>query len=309
VALKFVKLGEEVALKEGRSLDVLRAVRHPNIVATFGAWEVHGYLIIAMTLATGTLLDRCKEAQRDGHPGIPVRELLDYLEEAAKGLDYLNNPLHSVTRRDGSHAEGVAVCHGDVKPHNLLLIGNGVQVADFGLAQILDASIASGTQAFTPAYAAPEFFDSRTTPQSDQYSLAVTYCHLRGGKLPFQGSFAHIMAGHLRNPPDLSMVPENERAVLARALAKDPSQRWKTCGEFVRELRSGCVRNFDSPPPPQPPWYMLAMCLLALVGVVAGLLIPTLLPSRRAVWALMTLFLFVAAGLVVLVVSLRGKPR
>ena len=50
----------------------------------------------------------------------------------------------------------------------------------------------------TPAYAAPEFFKKQTSSQSDQYSLAVTYCHLRGGRLPFTGGMAEVMAGHLR---------------------------------------------------------------------------------------------------------------
>jgi serine/threonine protein kinase len=88
----------------------------------------------------------------------------------------------------------------------------------------------------TPHYAAPEFFDGRTTDSSDQYSLAVTYCKLRGGKLPFDGSPHEVMKGHLYQDPDLSMLPEDERTVVGRALAKDPRSRWPTCHDFVTEL-------------------------------------------------------------------------
>ena len=70
--------------------------------------------------------------------------------------------------------------------------------------------------------------------QSDQYCLAVTYCHLRGGRLPFVGTEAEVMSGHLLRAPDLSMLPESEREAVARALAKDPKDRWPSCRAFVR---------------------------------------------------------------------------
>jgi WD40 repeat protein len=88
----------------------------------------------------------------------------------------------------------------------------------------------------TALYAAPEFFQGKTSQHSDQYSLAVTYCQLRGGRLPFSGDPAQVMAGHLHGQPDLTMLPESERPAVARALAKDPGQRWPSCTAFVQAL-------------------------------------------------------------------------
>src|SRR5205085_1647900 len=99
----------------------------------------------------------------------------------------------------------------------------------FGLARCLKDSVARHTGGLTPEYAAPEFFDDRFTRQSDQYCLAVTWCMLRGGRLPFEGSDAKIMAGHLQGDPDLTMLPEMEHAPVLRALAKEPRQRWSSC--------------------------------------------------------------------------------
>src|ERR1019366_8074098 len=126
--------------------------------------------------------------------------------------------------------------HRDIKPQNLLMIGGSVKVADFGLAKLLEETVAAHSGAMTPSFAAPECFHNQTTRFSDQYSLAVTYCQLRTGKLPFEGSPAVVMAGHLTKAPDLSGLPAAERSALERALAKEPGMRWPTCQAFVRAL-------------------------------------------------------------------------
>src|SRR5205085_11230358 len=133
------------------------------------------------------------------------------------------------------HSLGVQ--HRDVKPHNLLLVGGGVKVADFGLAKLLQHTFTSNTGSLTPAYAAPECFNGQTSATSDQYSLAVTYCQLRGGRLPFEGSTSEVMMGHVARVPNLAMLPEAERPVVARALAKEPGERYGSCQDFVRTLQ------------------------------------------------------------------------
>src|SRR5204862_396543 len=110
------------------------------------------------------------------------------------------------------------------------------KVADFGLARSLSHSATGHTGALTPAFAPPEFFQGRTHRQSDQYALAVTYCLLRGGRLLFEGNAAQLMAGHLHQAPNLEMLPEEERAVLLRALAKNPEERWPDSQSFVHAL-------------------------------------------------------------------------
>ena len=233
VALKFIRLGGPAAQIELRSLELMKGIRHPHLLTLFGAWQRDDYLIVAMELADRTLLQRLQECVEQGLPGIPVLELLEYTDEAAEGLDYLNEGRHPSPSGTPS-----GVQHKDVKPQNLLLVGGSVKVADFGLVQVLEQTAVSATGGLTPAYAAPEIFAGRTTKWSDQYSLAVTYCHLRGGRLPFSGSAAKLMAGHIAQPPDLSMLPEVERDAVERALAKEPGRRWPNCRAFAEALEA-----------------------------------------------------------------------
>ena len=244
-ALKFIRLDPHVRALELRSLEMMKSIRHPNLVSLFGAWHKDGWLILAMELCDRSLQDRLREAsnqsvpgianaieRRDWDalvnevraptlPGIPVKELLEYMRDAASGLDVLN---------------GKQVQHRDVKPANLLLLNSGVKVADFGLAKALEQSVASNSGAGTLAYTAPECFKGLLAQQSDQYSLAVTYYHLRTGHLLFKGDQAQVMYAHLELEPDLAQLPRAERVVLARALSKEPGKRWPNCKAFVDEL-------------------------------------------------------------------------
>jgi len=109
-------------------------------------------------------------------------------------------------------------------------------VADFGLARSVERTISARSGGMTPAYAAPEFFQRQVSRQSDQYSLAASYCELRGRRLPFEGSPIEVMVGHVMRSPNLAMLPEHERGIVAKALAKRPQQRWPSCHAFVHEL-------------------------------------------------------------------------
>jgi serine/threonine protein kinase len=233
VALKFIRLDARVGEVELRSLGLMKNIHHPHLTGIAGIWQREGLLVIAMELGDATLSDALLEAQRAGLPGIPIEPLCEYMREAAKGIDYLCK---------------VQIVHRDIKPKNLLLVGGGVKVADFGLAKFLEQALASSSGAMTPSYAAPEFFRGEASGQSDQYALAVSYCELRGGRLPFTGTVAELMAGHLMNPPDLSMLPEPERPVVARALAKNSSERWPDCRSFVRALEQAALPGLSTRP-------------------------------------------------------------
>jgi tetratricopeptide (TPR) repeat protein len=234
VALKFVRLGEQAARVEQRSLELMKGIRHAHLLPMFGAWQREGQLIIAMELADRTLWQRWQEAVEQGSPGIPADELLGYLQEAAKGLDFLNDRRHR-----SESGEMLGIQHKDIKPQNLLLVGGTVKVADFGLAKVLEQTVTHASGGLTPAYAAPEFFQGQATRWSDQYCLAVSYCLLRGGRLPFEGTGVQVMAGHVMQAPDLGMLPEGERAAVARALSKDPEGRWPSCREFADAVAAG----------------------------------------------------------------------
>src|SRR4051794_3987205 len=130
VVLKRVFLACPMGDAELKALELIRSLSsHPHLLSIHGFWLFDRELVIASELASGSLMDRLREF---GKAGIPVEELLEYLEEAAQGLDFLNAPIHHL---DGKQ---VAVQHRDVKPDNLLLVGGSVKVSDFGLATALE---------------------------------------------------------------------------------------------------------------------------------------------------------------------------
>jgi serine/threonine protein kinase len=186
-------------------------------------------LIIASELADRTLRHRLNEVIEQGEPGIPRGELIGYLAESAEAIDYLNRPPEPAQHR---------VQHRDIKPENIFLTGGHVKVGDLGLARSVAHGVTGHTGSMTVAYAAPEFIEGKTSDRSDQYSLAVTYCYLRSGRLPFDGNHAQIIAGHLQKRPDLSTLPVGERPVVERALSKAPKDRWPSSTAFVKALRS-----------------------------------------------------------------------
>jgi len=234
VALKLVRLSCKLGDRELDNLRILRAVRHPNLLAYFGAWTTDDLLIIGMELAECSLWDHFNRRSAKRLAGIPLSELLAIMGEVAKLVDFLHEPRHEL---DGKLH--VAIHHGDIKPQNIMLLGGGVKVADFGLSCLYDQYAKIRTQdGLTYPYAAPEMFRRQVSDHSDQYSLAVTYCVLRGGRLPFVGPPASVMYGHLFEPPDLSMLPVPEQPIVHRALAKDAAERWPNCRQFIEALCS-----------------------------------------------------------------------
>jgi serine/threonine protein kinase len=243
VALKFIALKDTNEIVNSRSPDagelralrLMRKLRHAHLLAVFGVWQLGDILVVGMELAERTLLDRWEEVVGQGLSGIPFAELIEYLWQAAQGIDYLNEPRHAVLEQTG-----VGILHCDIKPQNLLLIGDSIKVGDFGLATALEGD-SVGIDGLTPAYAAPEFFQGQLSRQADQYALAVTYCQLRGGRLPFIGNRWELILKHCLDAPDLSMLPETERPAVARALGKSPQERWPSCRAFVSALRDSNI--------------------------------------------------------------------
>jgi serine/threonine protein kinase len=215
------------AEQELRALSRVKTVRHPYILSMERLDIIDGQLIIVMELADRTLWDRFKECRKEGLPGIPRDELLQYMAEAAEGLDLMN--IHFQLQ------------HLDIKPQNLFLVFNHVKIADFGLVKDLGGKgAATITGGVTPVYAAPETFDGYLSQHSDQYSLAIVYQELLCGQRPFAGStMRQLVFQHLQGTPDLTPLPETDRPVVARALAKSSDDRFPTCLDFINALRRG----------------------------------------------------------------------
>lgn len=214
---------EKKAERELKGLSRIRDIRHPFILSMDRYEFVEDRLVIVMELADRDLADRMRECKRQGLTGIPRRELLKYLLEAAEALDLMNFECD--------------LQHLDIKPSNLFLVKHHVKVADFGLAKDLEGVSANVTSGMTPMYAAPEVFDGKVSRNTDQYSLAILYQELLTGKLPFLGpSPIQFMTQHLTMEPNLEPLPAEDRAIVRRALEKEPTNRFHSCREFIESL-------------------------------------------------------------------------
>ncbi len=230
------------AEQELKALERVKMIRHPYILTLEQFRIIEGQLIIVMELADRNLWDRFRECRGQGLQGIPREELLRYMEEAAEGLDLMNNHYQ--------------IQHLDVKPQNLFLVFNHIKVADFGLAKVLEGVRATVTGGVTPVYAAPETFEGWVSRFSDQYSLAIVFQELLTGFRPFNGANTRqLLMQHINGTPDLSGLPPADRAVIGRGLSKKPDDRWPTCTELVRALKTSGLPQPPMTPPvtPAPP--------------------------------------------------------
>jgi eukaryotic-like serine/threonine-protein kinase len=165
-----------------------------------------------------------------------VEEAGDYLLQAASALQY-------------AHERGII--HRDVKPANFLLrydtrvaSGTGkifLLLSDFGLARFFSAVSGTSHVLGTPTYMAPEQFDGIAGPESDQYALAIMVYYLLAGRPPFQGDPLHLMHQHLSaEPPPIRAanpaIASGVENVLARALAKQPAQRYPSIAAFAEDF-------------------------------------------------------------------------
>jgi len=238
-ALKFLPSDCQIATtQEARALQAIRRLEHPHLLPIENIWSCPGYLVIVMELADGNLLDLLGVYGAELHTPLPPDHLCFFLKQAAAGIDFLNKRQHLV------NGQRVALRHCDIKPSNLLVIGNKVKVSDFSLAVQTTSPMWHSRRAGTPAYAAPEIFQGQLSDRTDQYSLAATYYHLRTGELPFPQHVASFDPKTARPMPDLTPFTKPERNVLARAFAHVPQDRWPSCCEFMEQL----TRCFVSAP-------------------------------------------------------------
>ncbi len=210
-----------------READLAATLDHPNIVTVYNRGETpDGQLWIAMQYVAGS------DAQKEVDQGrMTAERAVRVVAEVAKALDYAH-------RRN--------LVHRDVKPANFLLTTHDERVllADFGIARALDDSVgltATGTVLATIAYAAPETLGSgHVDGRADLYALGCSLFRMLTGQTPFasSGGIAAMMAAHLSQPPPrvtdyAPWLPERMNAVIAKAMAKYPPDRYRSAGEFA----------------------------------------------------------------------------
>jgi len=206
------------------------SLEHPNVVPLYDAGEVDGQLYLAMRYVEGGELKTLLE--KEGALG-PARAVAICGQIAAA--------------LDAAHARGLV--HRDVKPSNVLLDENEhVYLADFGLSRRLADPGGRGEGGFsvgTPAYAAPEQIEGGDADgRADVYSLGCLMYECLTGQPPFKrDSELAVLWAHVQEPPpnasehNHSELPVEIDPVLAKAMAKDPGDRYSSCGGLVVAAR------------------------------------------------------------------------
>ncbi|MGA7985983.1 MAG: serine/threonine-protein kinase [Burkholderiales bacterium] len=237
VAIKTMALAQEFEPEElaevkerfFREAETAGRLSHPHIVTIYDAGEEHDLCYIAMELLKGGDLVPFTK------PGnlLPQDRVVSIVARVAEALGY-------------AHRQGVV--HRDVKPANVMYYPDtdAVKVTDFGIARLTDSSkTKTGMVLGTPSYMSPEqLAGKKIEGRSDLFSLAVSLYQLLCGRLPFEGeSMAQLMFKISSEPPTdiLSInpaVPPALVAFLARALAKNPDERFQSGEEFAQALRA-----------------------------------------------------------------------
>ncbi|OQA21225.1 MAG: Serine/threonine-protein kinase PrkC [Chloroflexi bacterium ADurb.Bin360] len=220
--------------KEAKALAKLE---HPNIVTIYEFSKTDESYFIAMRYLPGGSL-----SQRISRPGgLPLQETLRITRQLIEALSY-------------THAHGVTHC--DIKPNNILFDAfDNAMIADFGLARAAQTDVTAtstviSSGAGTPSYMPPEMWEEKTiTPAVDQYSLAcVIYEMLTGDRLFRGDSTPGIMNKHFKPVVLPDSIPAGLRAILLKALAKEPEERFADLHELQRALEEFASRPVSAPP-------------------------------------------------------------
>jgi serine/threonine protein kinase len=209
---------------------------HPGIVTIFDTGEdtEDHIAYIVMEYIAGQSLDRMLSGETKK---LPLDTALLLTEELAEALD---------------HAHGQGVVHRDMKPANILVTTEGhAKIADFGIAKMNLAHLTLPGRALgTPAYMSPEQLEGEPVDQrSDLFSLGAILYQMVTGYGPFQGNSATTVCFKVANRDPLRAsafdpdLPPELDSVIARAMAKDPAQRYQRGLEFaldLHELRERC---------------------------------------------------------------------
>jgi beta-lactam-binding protein with PASTA domain/tRNA A-37 threonylcarbamoyl transferase component Bud32 len=203
------------------------SLSHPNIVSIYDRGEAEGTYYIAMEYLDGRSLKELIVARGPA----PIHLAVDYARQILAALRF-------------AHRHGIV--HRDIKPHNVLVDGEGrLKVTDFGIARAGASQMTeAGSIIGTAQYLSPEQAKGASVDQtSDLYSVGVVLYELLTGVVPFSGDTpVEIAMKHLSTVPEppsakRADVPRDLDMVVMRALAKDPSERYQSAEEMDADLR------------------------------------------------------------------------
>jgi serine/threonine-protein kinase len=273
VAIKVLNTDVSVVLgaeRFKREIQVTTLLSHPNILPIYDSGLAGNSLYYVMPYVEGESL----RARLDRERVLPITDAIRITCEIAAALEQ-------------AHEHGII--HRDIKPENILLDDDQAMLADFGIAHAMTAAgeqrlTQTGISLGTPTYMSPEQATAERTidGRSDVYSLACVTYEMLGGQPPFTGPTAQaIIARHtLENVPSLTIirntVPPEIEAILIKALAKVPADRYATAREFAEALRHPETQTFLVPTPLRragsrrvPLWQKVTLGAVA-VGAISG---------------------------------------
>jgi hypothetical protein len=237
VAVKTIRLSEEgTGLKRAELLQRFQTearaaglLTHANIVVVYDAGEEDGLYYITMELVEGKSL----QALLDGGHSFPLPRTLRIMDQTCNALQF-------------AHERNVV--HRDIKPANLMLTADDtVKITDFGTAKILQFGSTQQTSHVmgTPSYMSPEQVKGRAVDgRSDIFSLGVMLYEMITGEKPFPGQNITTVIYKIVNEEPVPLrhidpsIHPGISAVVMKALAKEPEQRYQSCREMLEELRN-----------------------------------------------------------------------
>jgi serine/threonine-protein kinase len=269
-------------------------IGHENIVAIddFGRLA-DGQVYLTMEFLDGDPLNEVLEREP-----LSIPQILDVAIQTCHGLA-------------AAHAKGII--HRDMKPENIFLVDGGskVKILDFGIAKVVRADsntnlTKTGAVFGTPNYMAPEQALGRPIDHRvDVYSMGIIIYQMATGRLPFEAdSFVAILTQHVTEPPPSPRsvapareIPEALEAIILKAVAKEPAERYQDMGELVAALldlrrllvgdaplKSNLRLSKIRPPAASPadlPLQLIATPAPSGVTATAGELVPPVRPPRR----------------------------
>src|SRR5947209_2944425 len=251
-----------------REAQAIAQLDHPSILPLYdyGEQELNGAILTYLVMPyrrEGSLVHWLH--QRGSDNVLSLQDIVYIVQQAANALQY---------------AHDHQIIHQDVKPTNFLVRPSNdaptrpdLLLTDFGIAK-LDAFTASMSQNIrgTPVYMAPEQCEGHSVAASDQYALAVMVYELLTGRPPFQGNAMQIMYAHVHIPPHPPSrinprLPAAVDAVLLRALAKKPEERYPSISAFATALQQA-LQGVDASSP--------LSLTLSVVATPQGSMVPSL---------------------------------
>ncbi len=219
VALKLIRRHLDVEL---RGMQQCLNLSHPHLVDLYDIRDdARGDTWVVMEYVSGPSLE---DVLREHPQGLPAAAAISWFHGIASAVAYL-------------HDRGIV--HRDLKPGNVFSSEGVVKVGDYGLSKYISCSRRSGhTESIgTVHYMAPEIAKGCYGKEIDIYALGVILCEVLTGRLPFDGeTVGEVLMKHLADPPDLTGLDEPYRPVVARALEKDPLNRFATVHEMLAAL-------------------------------------------------------------------------